>query len=113
MGERGSVTLTLDNTSQWFTNVPNNIQWFEGVSYAYQITHNSSLGIGVRRVVGYPPQPNGGGNCEGECSNVSVAYHLRWKNYELYAAYGDPNTLTTVPQAIFKLIFYGGGQKGT
>jgi hypothetical protein len=113
MGERGSVTLTLDNTSQWYTVTPNNIQWFEGVAYAYQITHNSSLAIGLRRVVGYPPQPNGGGNCEGECSNVSVAYHLRWKNYELYAAYGDPNTLITVPQAIFKLIFYAGGQKGT
>ena len=113
MGERGSVTLTLDNTSQWMTQAPDNIQWFDGVSYAYQITHNSSLAIGLRRVVGYAPQPNGGGNCAGECSNVSVAYHMRWKNYELYAAYGDPNTLITVPQAIFKLIFYAGGQKGT
>ncbi len=112
-GERGTVTLTLDNTSQWLTQSPSNIQWFDGVSYAYQISHNSSLAIGVRRVIGLPPQPNGGGNCEGACSNISVAYHLRLKNYELYAAYGDPNTLVTVPQALFKLIFYAGGEKGT
>ncbi len=32
---------------------------------------------------------------------------------ELYMAYGDPNTLITVPQAIFKLIYYVGSQKGT
>ncbi len=113
MGERGTITLTLDNTSQWYSQLPNNIQWFEGIAYAYQITHNSSLAVGLRRIVGYPPQPNGGGNCEGVCSNVSVAYHLRWKNYELYAAYGDPNALITVPQAIFKLIFYAGSEKGT
>ena len=60
-----------------------------------------------------PPEPNGGGNCIGVCSNVSVAYHLRMRDYEIYTAYGDPNTLSTVPQAIFKVIFYAGAQKGT
>ena len=64
-------------------------------------------------MIGTPPQPNGGGDCLGTCSNVSVAYHLRLKREELYLAYGDPNTLTTVPQAIFKIIFYLGSQKGT
>jgi hypothetical protein len=114
IGERGTVTLTLDNTAQWMRgNGPDNIQWFDGIAYAYQISHNASLAIGVRRVIGYPPAPNGGGNCEGTCSNLSLAYHLRLRNEELYAAYGDPNTLTTVPQAIFKVIFYTGGQKGT
>jgi hypothetical protein len=34
-------------------------------------------------------------------------------NEELYLAYGDPNTLVTVPQALLKVIFYVGGQKGT
>jgi hypothetical protein len=113
VGQRGSLTLTLDNTSQWLAHTADNIQWFDGVSYSYQIAPNSSLAIGVRRVIGFPPQPNGGGNCEGMCSNISVAYHLRLRNEELYLAYGDPNTLTTVPQALFKLIFYAGGQKGT
>jgi hypothetical protein len=60
-----------------------------------------------------PPQPNGGGNCVGRCSNISVAYHVRLRNEEFYLAYGDPNTLVTVPQAILKVIFYVGGQKGT
>ncbi len=30
------------------------------------------------------PMPDGGGNCEGVCSNVSVAYHMRWKNASLW-----------------------------
>jgi len=113
VGNRGAVTLTLDDTAQYFHAVSPNVQWFDGIAYAYQVSSNSSFAIGVRRVVGYPPQPNGGGNCEGTCSNISIAYHLRLRRAEIYAAYGDPNTLITVPQAIFKLIFYAGGEKGT
>jgi hypothetical protein len=113
VGMRGALTFTLDDTAQYFHAASPNVQWFDGIAYAYQISSNSSFAIGVRRVIGYPPQPNGGGNCEGACSNVSIAYHLRLKRAEIYAAYGDPNTLTTVPQAIFKLIFYAGGEKGT
>jgi hypothetical protein len=114
VGDRGFVTLVDDNTAQWMPHgIADNVQWFEDVSYAYQIAANSSLAIGIRRVTGNPPLPNGGGDCIGQCSNVSVAYHLRLKNEEFYVAYGDPNTLVTVPQAIFKVIFYVGGQKGT
>jgi len=113
VGNKGSLTFTDDNTAQYLPHTPDNIQWFEGVAYAYQIDADSSFAIGVRRVVGYPPQPNGGGDCEGKCSNVSLAYHLRLRNEEFYLAYGDPNTLVTVPQAIFKVIFYAGSTKGT
>ena len=49
----------------------------------------------------------------GKCTNVWIAYHLRLTNEEFYLAYGNPNTLTSVPQAILKVIFYLGGQKGT
>jgi hypothetical protein len=112
VGNRGALNLTLDDTAQYMRSGPNNVQWFEGIAYAYQIAANSSLAIGVRRVVGYPPIPNGGGDCEGTCSNISIAYHLRWKRAELYAAYGDPNALVTVPQALVKLIFYAGSEKG-
>jgi hypothetical protein len=83
------------------------------VAYSYQINRNSSFAVGLRDVIGNPPQPNGGGDCMGRCANVSVAYHLRLKNEEFYLAYGNPNTLITVPQAIFKVIFYAGSQKGT
>jgi len=31
---------------------------------------------------------------------------------EYCLAHGDPNSLVTVPQAIVKVIFYVGGQKG-
>lgn len=114
VGERGYLTFAVDDTAQWMpVGQPDNVQWFDSVSYSYQINRNSSFAIGVRKVAGDPPQPNGGGNCIGICTNVSVAYHLRLERYEFYAAYGDPNTLTTVPQAIFKVIFYAGAQKGT
>jgi hypothetical protein len=113
-GDRGGLALTLDDTEQWLgITMPANVQWFDGVAYAYQIDRESSFAVGLRRVNGLPPQPNGGGNCEGVCSNVSVAYHLRARNTEYYLAYGDPNSLTTVPQAILKVILYLGGQKGT
>lgn len=113
IGERGSLTFTVDDTAQWMPHSADNIQWFDGVSYSYQISADSSFAVGIRRVIGYPPQPNGGGNCEGSCSNISIAYHLRLVHEEFYVAYGDPNTLVTVPQALFKVIFYAGGQKGT
>lgn len=112
VGVRGTLNVTLDSTQQYMRSGPNNVQWFDGLAYAYQIALNSSLALGVRQVVGYPPIPNGGGNCEGRCSNVSVAYHLLWKREELYLAYGDPNSLVTVPQALVKLIFYAGAEKG-
>jgi hypothetical protein len=114
IGNHGALSLAVDDTAQWMPAPgPNNIQWFESLSYAYQISRNSSFAIGLRRVVGYPPIPNGGGNCMGECSNVSVAYHLRLRSSEIYVAYGNPNALVTVPQAIFKIIFYAGAAKGT
>ena len=113
-GNRGALTLAIDDTAQWLSApASDNVQWFESLSYAYQIGRDSSFAVGLRRVDGDPPVPNGGGDCIGRCTNVSIAYHLRLRTTELYLAYGDPNTLTTVPQAIFKLIFYGGAQKGT
>ena len=112
-GQRGTITLELDNTSQWFHQGTANVQWFERFAYAYQLGPESSFAVGIRRVVGDPPVPNGGGNCVGVCSNVSVAYHARLRRMEIYAAYGDPNSLSTVPQFIFKTIFYAGADKGT
>jgi hypothetical protein len=113
VGSRGSLTLAMDDTAQYFPTGSNNIQWFESLSYAYQIGRNSSFAVGLRDVIGDPPVPNGGGDCIGRCSNVSIAYHLRTRHAEFYLAYGNPNTLTTVPQAIFKIIFYAGAEKGT
>lgn len=113
IGTRSTLTLTLDDTAQYFVKREANVQWFESASYAYALGVDSSLAVGLRRVIGSPPDPNGGGNCIGTCSNVSVAYHLRRGRAEYYLAYGDPNALTTTPQAIFKIIFYAGAEKGT
>ncbi|MBC5800428.1 MAG: hypothetical protein GIX03_11140 [Candidatus Eremiobacteraeota bacterium] len=112
-GKRGSLTLELDDTAQWFSHGTDNVQWFERIGYAYQLTGDSSLALGVRRIVGSPPLPNGGGNCIGVCSNVSFAYHRKTQRNELYLGYGDPNTLVTRPQLIFKFIYYVGAEKGT
>ena len=92
-GDRGALTLTLDDTAQYSTRPLHNIQWFEEIAYAYQVSSNSSFAVGVRHVIGNPPQPNGGGDCEGRCSNISIAYHLRLRSAEIYVAYGNPNTL--------------------
>ncbi len=50
VGNRGALTLTLDDTAQYFHAGSPNIQWFEEIAYAYQVSANSSFAIGVRRV---------------------------------------------------------------
>jgi hypothetical protein len=113
MGVRGTIALTLNDTAQYLPKARDNVQWFESASYTYQLNRDASFSFGLRRVVGTPPSPNGGGDCIGTCSNVSIAYHQRLRHAEIYLAYGDPNALITVPQAIFKVIYYGGAEKGT
>lgn len=113
VGKRGTLTVQADDTAQWFDSAPSRIQWFDSLAYTYQMDRDSSIGIGLRRIVGVPPLPNGGGSCSGACSNVTFAYHARFQRGEIFLAYGDPNALTTVPQALFKYIFYAGSDKGT
>jgi hypothetical protein len=114
IGGSGFLTFVVDDTAQWMPHGYNsNVQWFDSASYSYQISRNSSFAVGLRQVIGDPPQPNGGGDCVGKCTNISVAYHLRLRDEEFYVAYGDPNTLITVPQALVKVIFYVGSQKGS
>ncbi len=64
--------LALDDTAQWLPpRYQSNIQWFESLSYAYQIGRNSSFAVGLRQVIGYPPIPNGGGDCVGTRARMS------------------------------------------
>jgi hypothetical protein len=113
LGDRGSLTLGLDDTRQTFSAGNANVQWLQSASFALQIDANSSLALGVRHVLGVPPTPNGGENCNGSCTNVTFAYHLRASHTEFYAAYGDPNALITLPRVVVKFIFYAGADKGT
>jgi hypothetical protein len=112
-GGRGTLTAEVDDTAQYFAAAAPNVQWFDRVGYTYQLDSESSLSLGVRKVVGVAPVPNGGGNCVGVCTNLSVAYHARQAHSEFYVAYGDPNSLSTAPQAVLKIIFYTGADKGT
>ena len=113
LGVKGTFTAELDDTAQWFSQKPDNVQWFERLSYAYQLGHDTSFAIGLRKVSGTPPSPNGGGDCIGTCTNVSFNYHVKTRHSELYVGYGDPSRLITVPQLIFKFIYYLGAEKGT
>jgi hypothetical protein len=113
LGHRVFLSLTANDNRQYFRDRPANIQWFERVSLAYQTGPESSFAFGVRRIVGDPPTPNGGGNCIGTCTNLSFAYHRLYGSQELYVAYGDPSQLATRAQFIVKLIRYVGAEKGT
>ena len=123
VGERGALSLEADDTRQFLDNGTENHQWFQRVSYAYQIDANTSFAIGVRRFFGPPPEPNGGATCFipqlgnpnalGFCPNVSFAYHKRSPHDEWYVIYGSASHLVTVPQLLVKWIHYVGAEKGT
>ena len=123
VGERGALSLEADDTRQFLDNGTENHQWFQRVSYAYQIDANSSFAMGVRRFFGPPPEPNGGATCFipqlgnsnalGFCPNVSFAYHKRSPHDEWYVIYGSASHLVTVPQLLVKWIHYVGAEKGT
>jgi hypothetical protein len=113
VGMRGTLTGEVDDTDQRLTDGSSNVQWFERLSYAYQLGHDTSFAFGLRKVTGTPPAPNGGGNCIGSCTNISFNYHLKARHSEVYVGYGDPSQLITVPQLIFKYIYYFGAEKGT
>ena len=75
---------------------------------------NSSLALGVRRIIGTPPIVDirclPGYTC---AWNVTFAFHHRTPHDELYFAYGDASQLSTLPQFVLKLIHYFGAEKGT
>ena len=90
-----------------------NIQWFESVSYAYQIgaTRRSRSACGgwsaIRR---FPTAAATAWALLEHLASPTICCRAR---SEIYLAYGNPNALMTVPQAIFKIIFYAGAEKGT
>jgi hypothetical protein len=107
------LTLEADDTRQYMPSGTVNVQWLERASLAFQTGRDSSFAIGWRKFVGTPPDPSGGGNCLAMCTNFSFAYHKRFDHRELYAAYGNPSQLSTVPQFLVKIIDYIGADKGT
>ncbi len=130
LGNRASFTFELDNTRQRLDSGGANVQWLERVGYNLATGPNSSFSIGVRRIIGTPPEvfaaapvscttvytalPPGATTlpCTGAW-NLSFAYHRQTLHDELYFAYGDASLLSTTPSFILKLIHYFGAAKGT
>ncbi len=132
-GTRGTISLELDSTRQALDSGGANIQWLERLGYTYATGPDSSLAVGVRRIVGTAPEVfaaapstcttvgNPVVNAQGvvvfqPCTgawNLSFAYHHRTPHDELFFAYGDASQLSTVPGYIVKLIHYFGAEKGT
>lgn len=111
VGQRGSFTLEADDTDQFLDNGVRYTQWLERGSFAYQLGHDESFALGARRIIGYPPYLTGTSFQDGW--NLSAAFHHRLPFGEIYVAYGDASTFSTVPQFIIKLIQYVGAEKGT
>ena len=111
-GKRASLLFEADDTVDRLDGGPTLTQWLERVAFSYQIGPESSLAIGVRRIVGTTP-PYFSALQYIDASNVSVAYYHRLGRGEIYAVYGDPNAVSTLPAFILKYIFYAGSQKGT
>ncbi|MDB5093751.1 MAG: hypothetical protein JWO85_1852 [Candidatus Eremiobacteraeota bacterium] len=113
-GPRGTLSLEADDTRAYEDGGATNVQWLERAGYNYATGPNSSLAVGVRRIVGTPPVvdvtqvPS-----LTRAWNLSFAYHRRLPHDELYLAYGDASQLSTLPQFIIKLIHYFGAEKGT
>jgi hypothetical protein len=121
IGSRGTFTLEADDT-RWTSDTQALIlQWLERASVSYELGPEASLSVGLRRIIGSGPPDgfsflNGGGLQPGpftKAYNVSFAYHRRWAQNELYAAYGDPSRLYTKPAFVLKLVKYIGAEKGT
>ncbi len=112
LGPRGTIQFEGDNTDFAANSGIRMQQWLEKATVSFQMGHDTSLAIGVRRIIGIAP-PLGSLPAFTDASNVSFAYHRRMSHDELYVVYGDPNNLATTPSFIVKLVHYFGADKGT
>ncbi len=114
VGMRGTFSLEADDTRAYEDFGATNIQWLERLSYAYAAGKDSSLALGVRRIIGTPPIVDLTSlPAYTRAWNLTFAYHRRTPHDELYVAYGDASQLSTLPQFVIKLIHYFGAEKGT
>ena len=103
VGTRGSLTLEVDENRFSPDGGGLSEQWLDRAGYAYQLTPDTSLSVGVRRILdGAGPQ-----------DNVTAAFYHRTAQDELYVAYGSPNSVLTAKTFIVKWIHYIGAQKGS
>jgi hypothetical protein len=112
-GPRGAFTLEADNTDQRLDTGARYVQWLERLSFVYESGPDSSMALGVRRIIGFTPYLTAVPDFQSGW-NLSAAYHRKLPQFgELYIAYGDASAFATSPQFIFKIIRYVGADKGT
>ena len=112
VGQRGSLTLELDDTDQFLDGGQRYTQWLERASFAYQSGRDESVALGVRRIIGFQPYLTAAPDFQNGW-NISAAFRRKVPGGELYVVYGDAATFSTVPQFIVKYIRYVGADKGT
>ncbi len=105
-------------------------QTLERVAVDWQLTRFASFDLGLRRIVGrnlpnafQTPSLGANAACAEtngyspfdcvKAGNISIALHLLRASNELYAVYGNPNSLATQPTFVLKWIHYFGAQKGS
>ncbi|HEY0613333.1 MAG TPA: hypothetical protein VGC96_01785, partial [Candidatus Elarobacter sp.] len=89
VGARATLSLEVDDTRAYEDNGATNVQWLERAGYNYATGKDSSLAVGVRRVIGTQPVVDARFIPSFTSGwNVSFAYHRRTPHDELYFAYG-------------------------
>ena len=112
LGSLGTIQFEGDDTDFAQRDGVRMTQWLEKANLSFQLGHDTSLALGVRRIIGVAPPLNSTPTFV-DASNLSFAYHRRMSHDELYVVYGDPNTLATTPAFIVKFVHYFGADKGT
>jgi hypothetical protein len=113
LGSRGYISVTADNNFQRLDRGSTRTLWLESAAFSYENGANSSIGIGVRRIIGFSPLLASGEGTFLNAWNIAFDYHIRMAHAELYLVYGGANALQTAPGFIIKLIQYAGADKGT
>jgi hypothetical protein len=114
-----TVHLSLEmDENKYFTTDPHESgvsQWLQRATLDWQISHDASIDLGVRRIIGgslpnaFAP-PN---FAYVNATNFSAAFHLLTLRNEFYVVYGDPNALASTHAVYLKWIRYVGAPKGT
>ena len=112
VGSLGTVTFEGDDTDFAQNGGTSMKQWLEKASFSFQTGHDTSLAIGVRRIVGIAP-PFDSTPAYTNAANLSFAFHRVLDHDELYFVYGDPNNFATTHALTVKLVHYFGAAKGT
>lgn len=108
------AALALEGYSTVWSGAFTDTQWLERASMVYALNHDTSVSIGVRKLIGTaPPFPGLPPPAFTNATNVSFSFARRRAHDDFFLVYGDPNTLSTTPALIVKYVHYFGADRGT